>query len=152
MEKKYQDKINTLQSELAMDRETLTSHAVKQRQSLEEELEILRADENHLRSRVEFLQKVRYKLLKYLCRYVIKVLNLIWFVALHSLWNFMTLDQWPFCIQQHRYSNGGLSLACFLCLEIFSWESLCKKLRNEIIRVVICMVVNFFHSWSFGLR
>lgn len=59
VERKYQGKINALQAELAMDRETLTSHAIKQRQSLENELETLRADEAQLRTRVEILQKVK---------------------------------------------------------------------------------------------
>lgn len=62
MEKKYQDKISQLQSELEMDRETLTSHAVKQRQNLEEELEVLKTDETHLRNRVEVLQKENERL------------------------------------------------------------------------------------------
>ncbi|XP_071833057.1 uncharacterized protein [Apostichopus japonicus] len=62
VERKYQGKINALQAELAMDRETLTSHAIKQRQSLENELETLRADEAQLRTRVEILQKENERL------------------------------------------------------------------------------------------
>ena len=58
MEKKYQEKINTLQTQVDKEREILSSQASNQTSKLLDEMDQLRSDEGMMKERVQAMTEV----------------------------------------------------------------------------------------------
>ncbi len=58
LEKRYQDQIKVLQSELEHERETMMHQSSKQRQTMEKEIQILKEEETKLKEKLNITQKV----------------------------------------------------------------------------------------------
>ncbi|XP_033123412.1 ninein-like protein isoform X2 [Anneissia japonica] len=63
-EKRYQDKITTLQTEIDKERQMMTSQAARQKQKLEEEIDRLKAEDSLLREKVTLIQKENLRMEK----------------------------------------------------------------------------------------